>query len=125
MSRMNKKKIIIYTIGLIVCLLGLLMVAKFKAPLPEAYQIELMNGNTGKTIELSEEDSIAFAKEFNSIDREIAGINLPSAGYAYRVIIVDTDKSAVVVRGEHNYASGVFRYKSETNIIDLIEQYIE
>ena len=128
MKKVNVKSLIIF-VGLLLCTflfgLGIMMVSNSQRNIEKVEIIAIRNGNNGELIELDEADSNSFVSEFNAIQKRISGINLWRLGYDYKILLNEELTKDITVRGDNTISAGIFDYKTDESVIEMIEKYIE
>lgn len=124
MMKKNKKYYLLLFV-FILAVLGIAMVSNSQRNIEKAETIAIRNGNNGELIELNEETSNAFVSEFNAIQKCISGINLWRSGYDYKILLNEELTKDITVRGDNTISAGLFDYKTDENVIEVIEKYIE
>ncbi len=123
---MKKTRSVLIVIVIIVfAVLGIVMASNSQRNIEKVEVISIRNGNNGELIKLTEETSNAFVSEFNVIGKHISGINLWRSGYNYKIYWDEELTKDITVRGENIISVGIFDYKTDVNVIEMIEKHIE
>ena len=128
MKKVDLKSSIVL-VGSLLCaffvVLGIMIFSNSQKNIEKVETIAIRNGNNGELIELNEETSNAFVSEFNAIQKCISGINLWRSGYDYKILLNEELTKDITVRGDNTISAGIFDYKTDENVIEVIEKYIE
>lgn len=124
MMKKNKKYYLLLFV-FILAVLGIAMVSNSQRNIEKVEIIFIRNGNNGELIELDEAQSNAFVSEFNAIQKRISGINLWRLGYEYKILLNEELTKDITVRGDNTISAGIFDYKTNESVIEMIERYIE
>lgn len=88
-------------------------------------KIEIKNGNTGKVIVLEEDDGNRLLEELIKLNVKLDGINIWACGYKYKVnVFTPHGNKEIVIKSKNEFTKGIFKYKTEKDIVNLLESFI-
>lgn len=118
-----KKKVIIIILIIFALVLAAGAIIAVSSPFPEdAEKIEVQNGNTGEEFVLDEEAKTAFLKGLSETDNRVSSIGIFTAGYQYKITFSSSiGEKEIVVKNSELLESGGLMYKSDRDMIKLIE----
>lgn len=125
----NKKRVFIVLVIIVLGIVSLNFYLMIRNPLDFSVEnlikIEIRNGNTGKLIVLENEKAKKLSDKLASLDTKLTSIHVWSCGYSYTLEIITSNNSKRIIVYSNNYfVSGIFSYKTEEDIIKLIEDII-
>ncbi len=118
---MKKKAVII--IAIVFLVFAVVLVFGFVLPFPnEAERIEIQNGTTGEVFVIQGDEKNEFLNALQEIDISVSGFRIWTSGYEYMIKFIDGSSTKEVYVKNSNLFTGRFLiYKSDTDIIKLIE----
>ena len=123
---MNKKvKVFLVAIILITGILTGILVTR--NPLKQdPVKVMIKNGSTGEETVLEGENAEEMMQRLSDVHSKLSAIHLWTSGYGYIIRFQDNgDSDEVTVRGSDTYVSGLLKYKTDADLLKIIEEFEE
>ncbi|MBQ6734946.1 MAG: hypothetical protein IJR00_08570 [Lachnospiraceae bacterium] len=123
---MKINRIVVFCILVVVCVIVFLL--KNHNPfIGQYHSAEIMNGNTGEVYQIEQSRMEDFITELSELDARFSGLQLLwTSGYEFRIILHrNNDVKDVFIYGEHDLQSGHIKYRTERNILQTIDAYLD
>lgn len=121
----KKGKIFLVAMVLIAGILTGIMVTR--NPLEQdPVKVMIRNGSTGEETVLEGEYAEEMMQRLSGVHSKLSGVHLWTSGYGYIIRFQDNgDADEVTVRGSDTYVSGLLKYKTDADLLKIIEEFTE
>ncbi|MBZ4665006.1 hypothetical protein [Mahella sp.] len=89
--------------------------------------VTITHGTTGNELTITNSTDVdKFVSELNTSCGKLSGVDFPSMGYQYKIVLSNGDREEeLYIKSENRIKNGLFEYELDRNFVVLIDNFLK